>query len=255
VTTEPCAAVVLAAGAIDSTMIALRSTSSDFPEGLGNSHGVLGRYLHDHPHEWWVAETDRPMTALSHPVYIARPPHAASKPLMGTSLTIGLASSRHRLRTYLGLRARQFGVQVFGTLVPQEESRVTIDPQDMGDVGKWRPTIRLAYDSEVVANLLSARERLRDVFSSSMVGVRIPGPFHELRPGSSVHLAGTMRMHDDPRYGVVDRWNRMHDAPNVIVADSSCFTTGPEKNPTLTAMAIAIRAAERLAKDLKARGL
>jgi choline dehydrogenase-like flavoprotein len=62
-------------------------------------------------------------------------------------------------------------------------------------------------------------------------------------------------MHDDPRYGVVDRWNRMHDAPNVIVADSSCFTTGPEKNPTLTAMAIAIRAAERLAKDLKARGL
>jgi choline dehydrogenase-like flavoprotein len=64
-----------------------------------------------------------------------------------------------------------------------------------------------------------------------------------------VHYAGSVRMHDDPRYGVLDRWNRMHDVPNVVVCDMSCFTTGPEKNPTPTAMALAIRAADRLADD------
>jgi choline dehydrogenase-like flavoprotein len=37
--------------------------------------------------------------------------------------------------------------------------------------------------------------------------------------------------------------------------DSSCFTTGPEKNPTLTAMALAARAADKLARDLHAGAL
>ena len=49
-------------------------------------------------------------------------------------------------------------------------------------------------------------------------------------------------MHDDPAFGVLDRWNRIHDVPNVAVVDASCFTTGAGKNPTLTAMALASRA-------------
>jgi choline dehydrogenase-like flavoprotein len=57
-------------------------------------------------------------------------------------------------------------------------------------------------------------------------------------------------MHDSPKFGVLDAWNRIHDARNVVVSDMSCFTTSPEKNPTLTAMALAARASERLADDL-----
>ena len=59
-------------------------------------------------------------------------------------------------------------------------------------------------------------------------------------------------MHADRAFGVFDAWNRVHDVPNLVVGDSSCFTTGPEKNPTLTAMALASRAADRLADDLAA---
>jgi choline dehydrogenase-like flavoprotein len=44
----------------------------------------------------------------------------------------------------------------------------------------------------------------------------------------------------------------VHGAPNVVVADSSVFTTGPEKNPVLTAMALAARASDRLGRDLRA---
>ncbi len=57
-------------------------------------------------------------------------------------------------------------------------------------------------------------------------------------------------MHRDRKLGVVDSFNRVHDLPSVVVADMSCFTTGPEKNPTLTAMALAIRAADQLARDV-----
>jgi choline dehydrogenase-like flavoprotein len=70
--------------------------------------------------------------------------------------------------------------------------------------------------------------------------------------GSSVHYAGTCRMHALPQFGMLDRWSRLHAVRNVIVADSAAFTTGPEKNPVLTAMALAARASRRLADDLRA---
>lgn len=59
-------------------------------------------------------------------------------------------------------------------------------------------------------------------------------------------------MHADPRLGVVDAFGRVHDAPGVSVCDASTFTTLPEKNPTLTAMALSMRAADRAADDLLA---
>ena len=58
-------------------------------------------------------------------------------------------------------------------------------------------------------------------------------------PGDSVHYGGTCRMHASPRFGVVDARCRVHHVPNVAVADSAVFTTSPEKNPVLTAMALA----------------
>jgi choline dehydrogenase-like flavoprotein len=239
-------AVVLAAGAIDSTVILLRSTSDDFPNGLGNSAGLIGCYLHDHPREWWPLETRTSLTALAHPVYVARRAHDVSDPLMATSLTIGMTDSLHdRLRTFYGGRSTRFGVQVLGTMVPTPDPGVVI--------GSWegsRPAIHLQYDDRTVRNMIAARSRVRDVLASAGIDATVPGPFHPLAPGSSVHYAGSVRMHANPEFGVLDRWNRMYDVPNVAVVDPSCFPTGPEKNPTLTAMALAARAANRLADDL-----
>jgi choline dehydrogenase-like flavoprotein len=246
---QPARAVVVAAGTIDTTMILLRSCSTDFPNGLGNSADLLGRYLHDHPREWWPARTRRPMKALSHPVYLARRPHAESPPLMATSHTIGLVAPRDRLRTYLRARTSSVGVQAFGTMIPTPDVGVRVD-HSASDPIQSRPTIRLTYDSTAVANIVSGRDRLKQVLSEAGLEVDVDGPFHELAPGSSIHLAGSVRMHHDPRFGVLDAWNRMHDVPHVVVCDMSAFTTGPEKNPTLTAMALAMRAADRLADDL-----
>ena len=58
-------------------------------------------------------------------------------------------------------------------------------------------------------------------------------------------------MHASRQYGVLDGWNRLHQVNNVAVVDASSFTTAVEKNPTLTAMALAARAADHLADDLK----
>ena len=66
---------VLAAGAVDTTTILLRSVSAEFPDGVGNSRGLVGRYLHDHPREWWPASPAKPMRALAHPMYLSRQPY------------------------------------------------------------------------------------------------------------------------------------------------------------------------------------
>ena len=243
-------AVVVAAGAIDSTLLLLRSTSSDFPNGLGNAGGLVGRYLHDHPRQWWVADAPHPVTALAHPVYVARPPHETDEPMMASSLTIGLAARPERLKTFYRGKATRFGVQVFGTMVPTPEVGVDLGSAAGADPIDRQPTITLRYDAAARRNMEAARDRLREVFAAAGMDVSIPGPFHELHPGSSVHFGGSVRMHRSREHGVLDGWNRMHDVPNVVVADSSCFTTGPEKNPTLTAMALAARAADHLAEGL-----
>jgi choline dehydrogenase-like flavoprotein len=58
-------------------------------------------------------------------------------------------------------------------------------------------------------------------------------------------------MSADPTDGVVDRWGRAHDVPNLYVSDGSAMTTGAAANPTLTIVALAIRQAEHLLKEMR----
>jgi choline dehydrogenase-like flavoprotein len=63
-------------------------------------------------------------------------------------------------------------------------------------------------------------------------------------------------MGSDPARSVTDEFGRIHDAPNVVVADSSVFPTSGAFNPTLTIMAVALRSLTALAhgEDQARRG-
>lgn len=71
---------------------------------------------------------------------------------------------------------------------------------------------------------------------------------YEVPPYPSTHNLGTNRMSENPRDGVVDRWGRTHDVPNLFVSDGSQFTTGAAENPTLTIVALAIRQADTIVR-------
>jgi choline dehydrogenase-like flavoprotein len=131
-------------------------------------------------------------------------------------------------------------------MTPRDDVGVSLDGDPLSDDPQSLLTVTLSFDDEATSTVHRARERFRAIFEAGGYPVEI-GPFHDLEPGSSTHFGGTVRMHDRAEFGVLDRWNRVHDVPNVVVCDASCFTTGPEKNPTLTAMAIAARAARNLA--------
>ena len=70
-------------------------------------------------------------------------------------------------------------------------------------------------------------------------------------PYPTTHNLGTCRMSANAEDGVVDRWGRSHDVPNLFVPDGSVMTTGGAANPTLTIVALATRQAEYLAGELK----
>ena len=57
-------------------------------------------------------------------------------------------------------------------------------------------------------------------------------------------------MSENARDGVVNKWGRTHDIPNLYISDGSVFTTGAAENPTLTIVALAIRQADHLASEL-----
>jgi choline dehydrogenase-like flavoprotein len=72
-------------------------------------------------------------------------------------------------------------------------------------------------------------------------------------PGESIHELGTCRMGSDPKKSVLNGFNQSHDVRNLFVVDGSSFVTGGAQNPTLTILALSMRASEHLADKLRRR--
>ncbi|HEX2489474.1 MAG TPA: GMC family oxidoreductase, partial [Blastocatellia bacterium] len=70
-------------------------------------------------------------------------------------------------------------------------------------------------------------------------------------PGHSIHEVGTARMGDDPKTSVLNKWNQSHDIKNLFVVDGSCFVSSGCVNPTLTILALSMRASEYAVEQLK----
>jgi choline dehydrogenase-like flavoprotein len=253
-TSLPCRAVVLAAGAVNTAEILLATSNADFPNGLGNTHGVLGRYLHDHPLGKLVVDLNRPIT-VHPPSYLTRPTLDRCPPLYAAACMqwSGAALLARSLVTARPGRVPWLGFSVFGTMAPVRDDCVTLGTAP-GESGTRGVVVHLSHPPESRTALDKARDDVVDVLQRAGFEPRVRIWIVE-PPGESKHLGGTCRMHASPELGMLDAWSRLHAVPNVVVADSSAFTTGPEKNPVLTAMALAARAGRRLAEEMKAGDL
>ncbi len=248
----PCRAVVVAAGAMRTAEILLASSSADFPDGLGNTHGVLGRYLHDHPLGKLVIDLGRPIS-VHPPCYLTRPTLEGSPPLYAAACmqwsgaeTVG----RSLLKGTPG-RLPWIGFSVFGTMAPTVDNWVALDLARRDAQGAPGLKLHISHPPEAKVALEKARDDLTDALGRAGLEPRVR-IWSIIPVGESNHYGGTCRMHASPEFGMVNAAGRLHAVPNVAVADSSVFTTGPEKNPVLTSMALAARAGHNLAEDLAA---
>ena len=251
----PCRAVVLSAGAINSPQVLLQSQSADFPAGLGNTHGVLGRYLNDHPIGKLVLNLATPIT-VHPPTYITRASLDRSVPLYGAAAMQWSGSSivaRSVLARSPG-RLSSTGFSVFGSMAPSRDNWVALDPATQGADGAPGLSLNIRLPPEAFTVLEAAREQILSLLSRAGFEPR-QEVWKIEAAGSANHYAGTCRMHHKPEFGMLNAWGRLHVAANVVVADSSAFTTNPEKNPVLTSMTLAARAADRLASEMKSGDL
>ena len=74
-------------------------------------------------------------------------------------------------------------------------------------------------------------------------------------PGYSIHEIGTCRMGDNPKQSVLNKWNQSHDIKNLFVVDGSSFVSAGWQNPTITISALALRASEYLAEQMRQRSI
>jgi len=251
-----CRAVVVAGGALNTPQVLLQSKSAEFPQGLGNTHGVLGRYLHDHPLGKVVIDLKRPIPI--HPAsYLTRVELARAELPLYAAACMQWCSTTDLIKSVLQGKPKQLrtiGFSVFGTMKPIPGDYVALDESYRGPDGASGLELNIRHPAEAIPPLERARDDMLELLRAGGYepSVRV---WKVEDPGNSNHYAGSCRMHASPEFGMLNAFSRLHAVSNVAVADSSVFTTNPEKNPVLTSMTLAARAADRLAQDIKSGDL
>ncbi len=271
-------AVVLAASALESTRILLNSKSSRFPNGVGNSEGVLGHYLMDH----FTIEgaggviaslqssrrepTGNPCGFLI-PKYVNTRGYPDRRFLRGYRFDGGAEQELYDQAFSIpgfGREWRQkvreqipyyFSIEAQGECLPREDNYVELDPEVKDAWGIPVLRIHASYGENERAMAQAMREDLERILDAmKLQDVQLPSR-HLSIFGKNIHECGTARMGDNPKKSVVNRYHRIHDVKNVFVTDGSVFVTQGCYEPTLTIMALSCRVGELIAESFRRKEL
>lgn len=266
----PARAVVVGASCLESTRLLLNSKSRHYPNGLANSSGVLGHYLFDQFYVKSVVTAIVPeargqgqRNLMGGGGYIPRFRNLATREkdfIRGYAYDFGSGGAASAkdiphygealLKELAELSNAAFSFTTMGEVLPRKEHHVRIDPEvkDEWGIPSLRISQRYTDNEHAMAkdSMNVAEELCRDA------GFEILAKHPQMvPPGESIHELGTCRMGKDPKASVLDSFNRTHDVGNVYVMDGSAFVSGGSQNPTLTILALAMRASEHLAEELR----
>lgn len=276
-------AVFLAAGSCASIRILFNSANQRHPSGIGNSSGLLGRYLMDStgtailahipalenipPQNedgihvghiyvpWWGYEQQR-QGKLDFPRgYQIEFRGGWRMPNMGLG-NYPNYSSDDTTAYGNGLREemlRKYGsIVVFGgegEMIPNEDSYCEIDPRETDQWGL--PVLRFHWKwSE---HELRQVEHMHQTFATvvNRLAGKVVYKGRMLKGGQMIHESGGIRMGTDKSNSCVDGFGRCWDVQNLFIVDGGVFVSKPHKNPTLTIMALASRASHRIAQRFR----
>ena len=259
--------VAVAANSIETPRLLLQSASPMFPDGLANSSGQVGRNYMRHTSGSVYARFNDPirmhrgetMAGVIADESRNDPDRGFSGGYYLETISLGpafLASFGdpgawgRGFTEILDAYANTAGLWIVGEDLPQESNRVTLNTSVADKNGLPVPNVH--FDDH--ANDIAMREH---GYAQAEVLYEAVGSIGAQRtpPYPSTHNMGTSRMSALPESGVVDKWGRAHDVPNLFISDGSVFTTSAAANPTLTIVALAIRQAEYIAEQLKTGGI
>ncbi|MCB0686449.1 MAG: GMC family oxidoreductase [Saprospiraceae bacterium] len=259
------------AGTLNSNLILLNSISDRFPEGLGNDHGLLGKYVAfhnyrarisaEHPgHKDFAPEGGRPTSA-----YVPRFRNVYKQEtdfLRGYACTFGAYRSLHTdndghgqtLAEHL-LQKKEYGPWgvgsgMMGETIPKESNFVRLDKDKTDEWGIPMLNISIDYDENDEKMIHDFFEQYSDMYKKAgLTNIRTSDS--KQAPGLDIHEMGGIRMGHDSKTSMLNKWHQVHSCPNVFVTDGACMTSVSTQNPSLTFMAMTARAANYAIEQLK----
>lgn len=264
-------AIFLCASTIGSTQILLNSSDESFPNGLGNSSGVLGHYLMDHVSK--VGATgicngfdDRHYFGRRPTgVYIPRFQNLNSQTsnfvrgygFQGRAFREGWRSEMDSRTIGKELKGKirtpgrwRFAMVGFGEMLPQADNRVTLDGSKRDQYGIPLLRVNCKFGPNEQRMAVDMKETAVQTLISA--GLEEVSGFDELAvPGQTVHEMGTARMGRDPASSVLNGFNQSHDVTNLFVTDGAAMASSACQNPSLTYMALTARAVDYYTAQVK----
>ncbi len=260
-------AVVMASNGIGTPRLLLLSDSAQFPDGLANSSGLVGKNLMLHPNnesiglydealESWKGPAGQLMYSLEfYETDLKRGFVRGSKmnlmPVPGILRLLQNFSkldfekrwgpAAHDIIEHGG-RALSWAANIED--LPEEVNRVELDPDLKDSDGIPSPKVTYRMSENTQKSLGFALDRMAEMHKAAGARHIARNLLWREQPG---HLLGTARMGNDPNTSVVDRFGRAHDVPNLFIVDGSVMVTGGAVNPTASITAMALRTAEHIA--------
>jgi choline dehydrogenase-like flavoprotein len=269
--------VVVAASTLESTRLLLNSKSRQYPNGLGNSSGVLGHYLVDHfggigaSGQFQVLASRDPVNedGKASGLFIPRFRNINKENKQssfirgygfeceaGTRMFPGMARGLPGFGSDFKRQVRKYyttpvAMTTRANMLSRFENFAEIDPD--GVVDAWGvPVLRIH-----IQHSDNERAMAKDAAACSEEILRAAGAEvvstggQMTAPGRIIHELGTARMGNDPKTSVLNKFNQMHDVKNVFVTDGAAFVGAANQNPTLTILALTMRACDYLTDELK----
>lgn len=269
-------AVVVAAGALESTRILLNSQPPTHPQGVGNTGGVLGKYLMDHfTIEGGCGYMPSLRSSKREPVgrpcgfLIPKYVNAAGQRDRNSNFIRGYRFDGDGSQEVYGhaflmpefgdqwrQRVREeipyyFAIEAQGECLPRPDNFVKLDLDKKDAWGIPELHINASYGENDKAMGVAMRNHVAAILEEMKLA-DVTMPKSELSIfGKNIHECGTARMGDKAEKSVVDRNCKVHGARNVFVTDGSVFVTQGCYEPTLTIMAISARAGEHIAEAFR----
>jgi len=257
------------AACLNSNLILLNSTSTRFPNGLGNDSGLLGKYVAFHNYRGTVNAT---IDGYLDKYYYGQKPTGAMMPnfrnvrkqetdfLRGymvhfaANRSRGGKSSEEIGGDYKDARAELGGWGVWmmmqGETIPKESNHVRLSNNQKDEWGIPLLITSVGYDDNDEKVLKDFHEQGAEMLSKAgCQNIRT----HDSKqaPGLDIHEMGGVRMGKDPKKSLLNKWNQMHHCPNVFVTDGAAMASTSTQNPSLTFMAFTARAANHAVEEMK----
>ncbi len=257
------------ASTVGTTAILLNSRSETFPDGLGNGSGELGHNLMDH--HYGMGASAR-VEGFEDMYYKGRKPLGFYIPRFrniddstrrkdyirgfgyqgqarrGLNIPNGVVGAELK-QSIFSPGEYHISMTCFGEMLPYHENRMFLNFDKKDKYGL--PIV--TFDAKLRDNEMKLRE---DGVTCAIEMFEAAGykDIHSYNSatavGACIHEMGTARMGRDPKTSVLNKWNQMHEVPNVFVTDGACMTSSATQNPSITYMALTARAVDYAHKQV-----